>query len=714
MIRLNDILDRVQAYQPDADIDVLRRAYVFSAKVHQQQVRLSGEPYLIHPLEVASILTELNMDIPSIVTGLLHDTVEDTLTTLDTIRELFGEEITYLVDGVTKISKISFSTHEERQAENFRKMIIAMAKDIRVLLIKLADRLHNMQTITYHEEKRREEISQETLDIYVPLANRLGIGWLKNELENLAFMTIKPTTYAELSEKLESRRKELTKYSKDVIGIIEKELKKNKINANLQGRIKHLYGIYHKMTEQKIDFDDVYDIIAFRVIVGTVKDCYGALGIIHSLWKPVPGRFKDYIAMPKPNMYQSLHTTVIGPQGERIEIQIRTEDMHRIAEKGIAGHWRYKEGKENLKKGDEKKYEWMQRLVEWQHDLKDPSEFLKTVKIDLFPEEVYIFTPKGDVKAFPKGATPVDFAYSVHTDVGNRCVGAKINGKLESLRYKLKNGDTVEILTKPKQTPSKDWLRYVVTSRAKQKIKHWLIDEQRERSISLGREILEKEFRKNGLNFQKMTNSLQMKEAVEVLKAKDFEDLLSKIANAHFTPTQIIEFFIPGQTVKPEETIPEEIVKKKEKKGGHDKSGVLVRGEHDLMINYAKCCNPVPGDKIIGFISRGRGVIVHTTECQNVLDLPPERFLDVSWDISKRGLFHSKIIILCANRKGLLAKITQAISNEDANISGATIASNGDTARCDFHLEVIDLDHLKRVMKAIENQKDVIKVERIS
>jgi len=717
MIRLNDITDKVQPYLPDADLELISKAYVFSAKVHQGQTRLSGEPYLTHPLEVAYILGELTMDVPSVATGLLHDTVEDTLTTAKEIEEIFGPEISYLVDGVTKISRMSFSNTEERQAENFRKMIIAMAKDIRVLLVKLSDRLHNMRTIQYLPPERREAIAQETMDIYAPLANRLGIGWIKTELEDLAFKTLLPETYQEILDKLESKRKEIDKYSKEVLSIIESELKKNKIDAQVQGRVKHLYGIYSKMRAQEIGFDEVYDKIAFRIIVETLKDCYGTLGIIHSLWKPVPGRFKDYIAMPKPNMYQSLHTTVIGPYGERIEIQIRTEQMHKIAQKGIAAHWRYKEGKDGIKKQDANSYDWLQRLIEWQQDLKDPSEFLRTVKVDLFPEEVYVFTPKGEVMAFPRGATPIDFAYGIHTDVGNKCVGAKVNGKLVPIRYQLVNGDVVEILTGSKQKPSKDWLRMVVTSKAKQKIKHWLINELKERSVAFGKEILYRQFRKFGLSFQKHIHSHTMKAAIASLKTKDLDDLVSKVANSRISAQQIIEFFVPKEEIKEAEPQPaEEAGKKKQrlKKEGRP-GGVLIKGVDDIMTKFAKCCNPVPGDKIVGFITRGRGVTIHTMDCPNVMDLSTERLVEVQWDTRHEQVYIARIEVICENKKGMLASIAQAIANSEANIAeGVLRKTDDDKARCEFELEIKNLEHLQKVIRSVQRERDVISVHRVT
>ncbi len=716
MIRLNEILDKVRGYSPDADLEVIKQAYVFSAMVHQGQVRLSGEPYLSHPLMVAFLLADLNMDVASVATGLLHDTVEDTLTTLDTIEETFGKEITLLVDGVTKISQMSFSTQEERQAENFRKMIIAMTKDIRIILIKLTDRLHNMRTIQFLKSEKREIIAQETLDIYAPLANRLGIGWMKDELEDLTFLVLKPEIYRELLKQVESKRDELKKYSREVMKIIEKELDKNNIKALLQNRIKHLYGIHNKMVVQKISFKEVFDIVAFRVIVKSIKDCYGALGIVHSLWKPVPGRFKDFIAMPKPNMYQSLHTTVIGPKGERIEIQIRTEKMHMISEKGIAAHWRYKESKGKIKQKDQESYDWLKRLYEWQQDVEDPREFIKTVKIDLFPEEVYVFTPKGDVKAFPVGATPIDFAYSVHTDIGNTCSGAKVNGKIVPLKYRLQNGDTVDIVTSKKQKPSKDWLRLVATPKAKQKIKHWFITEQRERSISLGRDILEKEFKKNGINFQKKQKSRHMNEAIEKLKAKNLNDLFSKVGSSKVLVTDVLEIFIPKEEIKDTIDIEAEKLKEVDKRKKLKKtSGVLVRGVDDIMVRYAKCCNPLPGDRIIGFISRGKGLTVHDINCSNLLDFSPERLLEVEWDTGfDEGVYTSKIMVSCENKKGVLGTIATTISEEDANITEVSVNVENDKAMCEFILEIKNLNHLKKVIKSVEKNKDIISVDRIN
>src|SRR5260370_5514596 len=513
MIRLNDILTQVSAYHPDPDLDVIKKAYVYSAKVHQGQLRNSGEPYLVHPLEVAGILAQLKLDEASVVTGLLHDTIEDTLATPEELSELFGPEIAQLVDGVTKLSKFSASatlSQEEKQAENFRKMIIAMAQDIRVILVKLADRTHNMRTLEHMKEEKQRRIAQETLDIYAPLANRLGISWIKTELEDLSLRYLKPHDYAELLEKLSKRRQERERYIGDVVRLIEEKLKERNLDGLVSGRFKHLYSIYKKMKAQSIDFDQIHDVIAFLLLMPTIPSCYEALGLIHQLWKPVPGRFKDFIAIPKPNMYQSLHTTVIGPLSERVEVQIRTEEMHKIAEEGIAAHWAYKEGKSIVSKDDEK-FAWLRQLMEWQQDLKDPKEFLETVKVDLFTDEVFVFTPKGDVKSLPRGATPVDFAFAIHSDIGNRCVGGKVNGKIVPLRYKLKNGDMVEVLTNPQAHPSKHWLTFIKTSRAQQRIRSFIKLQQREKSLQLGRELADKEFRRFSLNLNKMLKSGDLK-----------------------------------------------------------------------------------------------------------------------------------------------------------------------------------------------------------
>ncbi|MFA4910577.1 MAG: bifunctional (p)ppGpp synthetase/guanosine-3',5'-bis(diphosphate) 3'-pyrophosphohydrolase [Desulfobacteria bacterium] len=713
MIRLNDIIDKIHAYNPDTDVDLIEKAYVFSAKIHQGQVRLSGEPYLIHPLEVAGILADLKLDVATIATGLLHDAVEDTFATLEEIEELFGKEISPLVDGVTKISKITFGTHEEQQAENFRKMLIAMAKDIRVILIKLADRLHNMRTLEYHSPKKQKEIAKETLDIYAPLANRLGIGWVRAELEDLSLQFLEPEVYYDLMSKVVKRKKEGNAYIHEVKTIISNRLAEYNLKDHVEGRLKHIYSIYQKMKKQNIEFDRVYDVIAFRIILDSVQECYEALGIIHSLWKPVPGRFKDHVAMPKANMYQSLHTTVIGPHGERVEIQIRTGEMHRIAEEGIASHWKYKEGKDIGEKTD-KEFAWLRQLLEWQQDMKDPREFLESVRVDLFPEEVYVFTPKGEVKEFPRGATPLDFAYSIHTDVGYQCNGAKVNGKIVPLKYELKNGDTVEIITSSNQHPSIDWLKIVKTSRAKAKIRHWVKTNQREQSISLGLEICEKEFKKYKLNSSKLTKTGELKVIAEEFGLHDVDDLLAEVGYGKLSVKQIIHRIIPQErldTEFTEEAILQKVTKKAGKKDG---GGVKIRGVEDIMVRFGKCCNPLPGDDIIGYITRGRGVTVHLSNCPTILHNVSERTIDVEWDIEDKSMHLVRIRVVCVDKKGLLAAMSSSIALSEANIINAQIHTTQEKKAVSiFEVEVSDLKHLQNIINSMQNIKGVINVERL-
>jgi guanosine-3',5'-bis(diphosphate) 3'-pyrophosphohydrolase len=715
MLRFNDILERLLSYYPNADVDLLRKAYVFSAKVHLGQVRLSGEPYLSHPLEVAGILTQLRLDVATVATGLLHDTVEDTLTTLEDIRDHFGEEIARLVDGVTKISKISLRSSEKDQAENFRKMILAMVKDIRVILIKLADRLHNMRTLRYHTPEKQREIAQETLDIYAPLAHRLGIDWIKTELEDLAFKHLHPEIYEEIQKKIARKEKERSRYIDEVKRILLKKLYENHIEAEVTGRIKQIYSIYQKMKDQNIDLDQVYDITAFRVIVNTIKECYDVLGIIHSLWKPIPGKFKDYIGLPKENMYQSLHTSVIGPYGERIEIQIRTWEMHKIAEEGIAAHWKYKEGKP-LDEEEDKRFSWLRQLLEWQRDLKDDMEFIESVKVDLFPNEVYIFTPKGEVKVFPVGATPIDFAYSIHSDVGHHCAGAKVNGKLVPLKYELKSGDTVEIITSPNQKPSKDWLKFVKTSRAKTKIRQWFKAEEREKSIALGKEILEKELKKFDLPLAKLIKSGELLKVALEFSFQDVDDLIAAVGYGKVTANQILGKIIPPEKLQEKEEKEEGrlkgLLRKIRRTGGRD--AILIKGIDNVMVRYARCCNPVPGDKVVGFITRGRGVTIHTADCQNIMDDDPNRRVEVEWDSTKEYTYPVRIRIYSEDKKGLLAEITSSISSNEANITNASVNTTEDHKAIGlFELQVSDLNHLNKVIKGIERIKGVYRVERM-
>ncbi len=714
MLRFNEIAEQVESYSPSADLGLLEKAYVFSAKVHHGQVRRSGEPYLIHPLEVAGILTKMKLDVATVATGLLHDTIEDTLTTLEEVKEHFGDEIAHLVDGVTKISQISFQTREEQQAENFRKMILAMVKDIKVILIKLADRLHNMRTLHFLDPQRQREIAQETLEIYAPIANRLGIDWIKTELEELAFRYLEPQAYKELSQKVVKTKKERERYVEKVRGIITKKLDEFGIKGEVTGRVKQLSSIYQKMKRQGVEFHEVYDITAFRIIVETVKECYESLGIIHALWPPVPGKFKDYIALPKGNMYQSLHTTVIGPYGERIEIQIRTHEMHQVSEEGIAAHWKYKENGK-IAEEDAKRFSWLRQLLEWQTDLEDNREFLQTVKVDLFPTEVYVFTPNGEVKEFPTGATPVDFAYSIHTDVGHQCVRAKVNGRLVPLNYELKNGDTVEIVTSTKHYPSRDWLKFVKTSRAKTKILQWIKAQQREKSIALGRDVCERDFKKFDLKFSTFWKSGAVEKVAHEFSLTSGDDLLAAIGYGKITAQQVIGRLAPEklrmEEKKEDEGRLEKVIKKMTSR---PKSLVKIDGIDNVLMSFAGCCNPLPGDKIVGFITRGRGVTIHTMDCINALTADAKRRIEARWALDGNSTFPTRIRIYSLDKKGMLAAVSSSISGNGVNITGATIKTTDDgNAESTFEIEIGDLKHLKKVINALQKITGVLKVERL-
>ncbi|MDP3939985.1 MAG: bifunctional (p)ppGpp synthetase/guanosine-3',5'-bis(diphosphate) 3'-pyrophosphohydrolase [Deltaproteobacteria bacterium] len=722
MLRYNDIAEKVLSYNPKADLDLLGGAYIFSAKVHQGQVRLSGEPYLSHPLEVAGILAEMKLDVTSIAAGLLHDTLEDSFTTLDELKTVVGDEIANIVDGVTKIAHIEFSSKKEEQAENFRKMILAMSKDIRIVLIKLADRLHNMRTLQYHRTERRAAIAEETLDIYAPLAHRLGIDWLKSELEDLSFRYVKPDIYQRIAEYVRANQQETDRYIQKVIGVLQEQLTAAGLTIDIKGRTKSEYGIYRKMESQNLSIDQVYDIIGFRIIVESLSDCYAALGIVHSLWRPIPGRFKDYIALPKANGYQSLHTAVIGPYGARVEVQIRSRDMNRIAEEGIASHWRYKEGRKSKsmsqdEQKDDERFAWLRQLLEWQRDLQDPGEFLDTVKIDLFPDQVYVFTPQGDVKRFPKGSTPVDFAYSIHTDVGNRCSGAKVNGKLVPLRYQLRNGDIIEILTSSTQRPSKDWLDLVVTARARSKIRHVIHQEERLQSMKMGADLLDREFRRAGLNFQKMQKRGEIQRVLDELNLRSIEALQSQVGYGKLSPRGVLKRLLPPDKLQPEvqegATRLGEIFRRALKRSRP--SGIQLRGVGDILVRFGKCCGPVPGDEVVGFITRGRGVTVHSASCSKALLIDPERRVDVEWN-QEEGLLHPvKIRIVSVDAPGILALLSKTLSAADLNISHARITTTRDQKAVNtFEFAVTNLTHLNRVIKQIEKIQGVISVERLS
>jgi len=725
LLRLNDILDRVTAYHPDPDLDLIKKAYVYSAKVHQGQLRKSGEPYLIHPLEVAGLLAELKLDEASVVTGLLHDTIEDTLATADEISELFGHEIAELVDGVTKLSQFSAAnTQEEKQAENFRKMVVAMAKDIRVLLVKLADRTHNMRTLDAMKPESQERIARETLDIYAPLANRLGIQWIKNELEELSFKYLKPTEYAELAAKVATEAREKERFVAEVVQIIKDKLADAQLTGDVSGRVKHIYSIWRKMRQLDIEFEQVQDVVGFRVILDTVAQCYETLGIVHSLWKPIPGRFKDYIAIPKPNLYQSLHTTVVGPAGERIEVQIRTREMHRIAEEGVAAHWAYKEkgrdGKgQELSRKDAAEFGWLRQLVEWQRELADPREFLETVKVDLFSDEVFVFTPKGEVKNLPRGATAVDFAYTIHSQVGEHCVGAKVNGKLVPLRNTLKNGDTVEILTSPHSHPSKDWLGFVKTSRAQARIRQFLRQAEHRRSIEIGREVGERELRRYGLTLNRVLKSGELDKAAQTLGYRIADDLLAGLGYGKVSPLQLLQQLLPADKLAEappagEPPTTSRITELFRKMARRPMEGVRINGIDDVLVRYGKCCNPVPGDLIVGYITRGRGVTVHTQSCEKTRGIDPDRRVDVAWDVRGDLKRPVSLRVVTNDRPGILAQISQIFSEAGMNISQASCRTTmpGERAINEFEVTVGDLKQLTSVIRSIERIEGVQTVQR--
>ena len=715
---LSDIISAVSTYHPAADLDLLRRAYAFAEKAHHGQMRRSGDPYVVHPLAVAANIAELKLDVPSICAGLLHDCVEDTSATVDDLRKDFSEEIAFLVDGVTKLGKIPWNTREERQAENFRKMLLAMARDIRVILIKLCDRLDNMRTMQHMPPEKQERIARETMDIYAPLAQRLGIQWIKIELEDLSFRYLFPVDYEALSAKMSNFYTERQTYIDEVTKTLEKEMADNGVAAQVAGRFKHLWSIHNKIKKTGREVEQLFDIIAFRCVVPSVRACYEALGVVHSKWVPIPGRFKDYIALPKPNMYQSLHTSVMGPKGERMEVQIRTQEMHRVSEEGIAAHWAYKEGKPlSSTDKDNQRFAWLRQLMEWQRDLKDPTEFIESVKIDLFADEVYVFTPRGDVKALPKGANPIDFAYAVHTEVGNHCSGARVNGIIVPLRYALRNGDTIEIITSPNQKPNKDWIKFVMTSGAKAKIRHYIRTEQRDRSKILGRELLEREFKKVGESLTKRIKNGELEKVSSDLKQSTVDDLFIAIGYGKILPAEVVERVVPEEKLKAEPA-PEPKTKigqlLKRVVTRRSTNGIKVAGEDDVMVRFGKCCSPLPGDPIVGFITRGRGVTVHTRECQTALDQDPDRRIDVEWDGKQKTQRPVSIQVLCADKPGLLAHISQTFTDAGVNISQANCRATDDNRAVNtFICSVADLEQLKTLMRSIQRISGVFQVDRV-
>lgn len=718
-MKLQEIIAAVQEYNPGCNIDLISRAYAFVRLHHEGQTRASGEPYITHVTEVAFLATKLRLDLPSIVTALLHDTVEDTSATLEDLEKEFGKEIAELVDGVTKLSQVNFSSRAEEQAENFRKMLLAMARDIRVLLIKLCDRTHNMRTLEFLSESRRTRIAQETLDIYAPLAHRLGIYWMKSELEDLSFRYLRGEVYSNIKQQVNKKKKERERYIEEVVQLLQREVSQNGISARVSGRPKHFYSIYKKMEKQGLNFDEIYDLIAFRIIVPSVKDCYTVLGIVHAAWKPIPGRFKDYIAMPKPNRYQSLHTTVIGPQGHRIEIQIRTPDMHDIAEKGIAAHWVYKESGTGEKKATNEDFQfaWLKDLVESGKMLRDPVEFMSIVKEDLFPQEVYVFSPRGDVFALSAGATPIDFAYHVHSEVGHHCVGARVNGQQVPLSFKLRNGDAVEIVTSPSQSPSRDWLSIVATTKAKQRIRGWLKAEERSRSISVGRELLAKDLRKVKLNLEKATKDGSLVKVAGELGVKDVEFLLAEIGYGKITSAQVVAKLLPEDKdvenrLSREDTLLQKIFQRAAR-AARDRTGVKVSGMDDLVFRFAKCCEPLPGDELVGYVTRGRGVAVHVRGCSETLSLDPQRVIPVSWEDSVKTMRRIKLKVWALDQVGLLAAMTQCIASTGANIVSAQVFTTDDgKAANTFEINVESSKQFQMIKRGLEKINGVIQVER--
>ena len=716
MIRFEDLVEKVRASNPDADTELLRRAYVFSAFEHKGQLRHSGEPYLVHPLEVADQLADMRLDVVAIAAGLLHDIVEDTQTPIERIRELFGADVAHVVEGVTKLGAIPFSSSEERQAENFRKMLLAMVDDIRVILVKLADRLHNMRTLHHLSEERRIKIAQETRDIYAPIANRLGMSKIKNELEELAFKYLEPHAYEALRSRVEARRRA----AEGMIEQLKKNISTKLIEAqvpvmHIDGRIKRLFSIHQKLKRQKIDLDQVYDLVALRIVTESIKDCYAALGIIHQTWSPVPGRIKDFIAMPRPNGYQSLHTSVISERGSPFEVQIRTADQHRIAEEGIAAHWKYKEGRVGADR-DEQHFLWLRQLLEWQQEVRDPQEFLQNLKIELYPEEVYIFTPKGEVKALPRGATPVDFAYSIHTDVGHQCVGARVNGKMVPLRTRLRNGDIVEAVTASGHKPSRDWLNFVTTSRARNKIRHYIQGEEKVRSIELGRKLFEKEARRYGLNIKSLIEGETFATLVSEYGMQKPEELYAAVGYGKLPVRTVLGRLVPQEQLKeaPPETGIASVVRRVL---GTGEEKIKVRGIDDLMVFRARCCNPIRGEQIVGYITRGKGVSVHSSTCPNVVNLlyDPERRIDVEWDKgSDPAPYVVRLSIQVEDRKGILADVSSKIAGINTNIQKVEARTSDQMGRIDMTVEISDVKHLQKVIKSLRGVDGVIDVERAS
>ncbi len=726
--RFRDLLRKIRSYRPEEDLSPIRKAYEFSLEHHKGQARQSGEPYLVHPLHVATILAEMQLDTTAIIAGLLHDAVEDTSVTIGEIETEFGEQVAHIVEGVTKISKIDFASSEEAQAENVRKMVLAMMDDIRVVLIKLADRLHNMRTLKFLSSERQQKIARETLDIYAPIAHRLGMGKVRGELEDLAFQYVDPIAYDQVKDAIELRRKEGEAFLAEVQGVIEQKLKENKIQAHVEARIKRLYSIWQKIQRQRISVDQIYDMLALRIITQSEQDCYAVLGLIHNQWRPVPGRIKDFIAIPRNNFYKSLHTTVISEKGHAFEVQIRTEEMHKMAEEGIAAHWKYKDGPVSAR--DEQRLAWLRQVDEWQRDSKNSNEFLSTLKIDLYPEEVYTFTPKGRIVILPRDATPVDFAYTVHTEVGHTCVGAKVNGRIVALRYKLRSGDIVEIQTQPGHHPSRDWLQFTKSSRARQKIKHWLNVHQRERAIEIGRKLIEKEARKYRIALKSLNEEDLMRVSNENGMAKP-DDLLAAIGYGKFSARSILARLVPAEEAQsfsghaPPAQSPEDngnggFTSVVRRVFGGDSSAIKVKGHDDLLVYRAGCCNPIRGEEIVGYVTRGKGVAVHSKSCANIDNLmfEPERQIAVEWardaaaPVWQAG-YPVKLVMACDNRPGMLKAIATIISDANTNIRNMDAKTAEESATVEIVVDIADLKHLERILSGVRKLPGVRDVQRV-
>src|SRR5438270_5154853 len=709
----------MQENRPHDDLTIVKKAYDYSLKNHEGQTRASGEPYLVHPLEVALVLAEMKMDPVAVAAGLLHDSVEDTSVTIQDIGKEFGEQVAHIVEGVTKISKIDFATREEQQAENLRKMMLAMVDDIRVVLIKLADRLHNMRTLEHLPPERQQKIAKETLDIYAPIAHRLGMGKIRGELEDLGFRYTDPIAYEQVREAVEAKRKQGEQFLARVEHVLSDKLKEAGITATVESRIKRLYSVHKKLVRQRIMVDQVYDLFAMRVITRSVQDCYAVLGIIHNVWRPVPGRIKDFIAMPRPNFYQSLHTSVITEDGTPFEMQIRTEEMHKMAEEGIAAHWKYKDGPVSAQ--DEQRLAWLRQVVEWQRDVSDPNELLSTRKIDLYPEEVYIFTPKGKVVVLPRDSTPIDFAYSVHTEVGHTCVGAKVNGRMVPLRHKLHSGDIVEIMTQPGHKPSRDWLAIVKSSRSRNKIKHWLNIHQRERAIEIGRKLIEKEARKYHIALKELKDDELQRVASDYGLGRP-DDLMAGIGYGKYSARQVLAKLIPagsepvadGEHDKPGGIAS---VVRRVFGGDHNNNAIRVKGHGDLLVYRARCCNSIRGEGVVGYVTRGKGVAVHALNCPNVVNLmyEPERRIDVEWgrDESTPTSYPVKLTVFCDDRFGMLKQITAVISDTKTNIRNIDARTANGQANIDIVLDIADLKHLENIIAGVRKIPGVHDVQRL-